>query len=249
MSHCDAIVSRRVIRCLDLWRPARRQACRTAGLAFEARSMAAIFCGFLFTAAAHAQDFQWWSEFDLAGSTRTVDVLAPFLARLDPSALNPQLVATGVTADLRVSRHFTLTGGYLFAGLPQRGHLHVDIPLVAASTTVRVGRLVIADRNRLERLIGFGASPVRYRNRVFIDLPLGEEGRWHMFGDNEVFFDLAASRWSQNRFQVGGGARVGPGVSLDVFYLRRTLIGGAPDTHVLGTTVKVVLRRVREEGR
>jgi hypothetical protein len=211
--------------------------------------MVAIFFGFLFTAAAHAQDFQWWSEFDLAGSTGAVDFLAPFLARLDPSTPNPQLVGTGVTADLRVSRHFTLTGGYLFAGLPQRRHLHVHIPLVAASITVRAGRLVIADRNRVERLIGYGASPVRYRNRVFIDLPLGKEGRWHMFGDNEAFFDVGASRWSQNRFQLGAGTRVGPGVSLDVFYLRRTLIGGAPDTHALGTTVKVVLKRFREEGR
>jgi hypothetical protein len=141
-----------------------------------------------------------------------------------------------------LSRYFRLTGGYLFADLPQRAHLHVHIPLIAVSTTVRVRRLVIADRNRLEKLNGFGASPVRYRNRVFVDLPLGGGGRWHMFGDDEAFFDTFVSRWSQNRLQVGGGTRVAPDVSLDLFYLRRTLTGGAPGTHVLGTTVRVMLR-------
>jgi len=228
---------------------ARMPVCRSLLIRFELPCAVATFCGFLFTAAACGQDFQWWSEFDLEGSTRTVDVVAPFLARVDPSSPSFQLVATGVTTDVRLSRLFTLTGGYLFADLPQRAHLHVHIPLAAVSTTIRVRRLVMADRNRVEQLVGLGASPVRFRNRVVVDLALGEQGSWHMFSGDEVFFDVATSRWSQNRFQVGGRTRLSPGVSLDFFYLRRTLSGVAPDTHVLGTTVRVMLRPFHEEER
>src|SRR5215831_4298990 len=123
MSHDDLKASRStdVVPALT----ARMPVCRSVRIRFELPCAVATFCGFLFTADAYGQDFQWWSEFDLEGSTRTVDVVAPFLVRLDPNRPNLQLVATGVTADVRLSRLFTLTGGYLFADLPQRAHLHV----------------------------------------------------------------------------------------------------------------------------
>ena len=134
------------------------------------------------------------------------------------------------------------TGGYLFADLPQRAQSHVHLPLVAVTTTFRVGPLTIADRNRVEKLIGYGVSPVRYRNRVFAGLPLRRHGGWHLFGDDEAFFDTSVSSWTQNRLQLGGGARLNSRVSLDVFFLQRRVAGGAARTNVLGTTVKVALK-------
>ena len=206
-----------------------------------------LCCLFLLASTAHAQSLQSWTELDLTGSSRFVDFTAPLLARLDSKLPNPQLTGGGIMADLRVASHLTLTAGYLFADLPQRGPLHVHIPLIALSLTSRAGRVRIADRNRFEQLIGFGTSPVRYRNRVLVDVPLGENGRWHAFGDDELFVDLSASNWSQNRLQLGGGAQVHDRLSVDLFYLLRSVHGAFSNTQVFGTTLRLMLTPPRKD--
>src|SRR5258708_39431026 len=87
--------------------------------------------------AARAQPFQSWNEVDLAGSWRSVDFMIPLLARVDTHLPNPQLAATGITAELPLGWHLQLTGGYLFADLPQRSE-QVHVPLVALSATFRL---------------------------------------------------------------------------------------------------------------
>jgi hypothetical protein len=211
------------------------------------RSAAVLFCWFSLATPARAQNFQGWNEVDLTASSRRVAFLVPLLARTDTRLPNPQLAATGITADISLPWHLTLTGGYLFADLPERSQL-VHVPLMAVSKTFRTRRLVFADRNRFEKLIGIGTAPIRYRNRFLVDLPLGARNRWHLFANDEVFFDLTASRWNQNRFQIGGGARLNRRLSLDVYYLERNLSGGAP-TRVLGTTLKVTLTAKDERAR
>jgi Protein of unknown function (DUF2490) len=204
------------------------------------RTLAALFWLMLMTALGRAQDFQSWNEVDLTASWDKADILVPTLVRNDSSLPNPQLVATGVIADLSLPRYVTLTGGYLFADLPQRSQA-VHVPLVAVSLSSRVRRFTFEDRNRFEKLIGFGESPVRYRNRALVDRPFGEDGRWHVFVSDEIFVDLSAGQWNQNRFQVGGGARVGPRSTVDVYYLLRNASGSASLTHVVGITLKVEL--------
>ncbi len=192
-----------------------------------------------------AQDFQSWSELDLTASYKGVDFLVPLLARNDSRLPNPQLAAIGVTADFRLPRHLTLTGGYLFAVAPQRS-LDVHLPLVAITPTFRFRRVVLADRNRFEKLIGFGNCPVRYRNRLLLDFPFGVKESWHGFASDEVLFNLSDRTWNQNRLQVGGGRQLTTHVLLDLYYLRRNLSGGAPAQNVLGTTVKISLRSRKE---
>jgi hypothetical protein len=204
------------------------------------RSAAVLFCVFILTALAGAQDFQLWDEVDLTASWRNVDFLVPVLARTDTRLPNPQLAATGIMADFRLPWRLTLTGGYLFADLPQRSD-KVNLPLIALSKMFHVGRLAIADRNRFEKLIGFPTSPVRYRNRLMVDRPFGAYDLWHLFADDEVFFNLSNSSWNQNRFQTGGGARLNRRLFLDVYYLQRNPSGGAPTTRVLGTALRVTL--------
>jgi hypothetical protein len=62
---------------------------------------------------------------------------------------------------------------------------------------------------------------VRYRNRFLVDRTIGRSERWHAFVDDEIIFNLSAGSWNQNRFQLGGGTRFTPRLSLDVYYLRR----------------------------
>lgn len=192
-----------------------------------------------------AQDFQSWNEVDLTARWKGVDFLVPLLARIDSRLPNPQLAATGITADFRLAWHFTLTGGYLFAIIPTRS-LDVHLPLVAITSTFRFRRFVLADRNRFEQLVGYRNSPVRYRNRLLVDYPFGAMERWHAFADDEVLFNLTDWNWNQNRLQLGGGRQLTSRLSLDIYYLRRNLSGGFPTQNVLGTTLRIGLRRPKE---
>jgi len=204
------------------------------------RPAAAFLCSFILATLARAQAFQQWNEVDLTASWGKFDLLAPVLARTDSHLPNPQLAATGILADYPLPWHLTVTGGYLFADLPQRSD-RVQLPLLALSKSFHLGQLVVTDRNRFEKLVGFGTSPIRYRNRLWLDRPLGAGDRWHVFAVDEVFFDLSAARWNQNRFQTGGGARMNRRLFLDVYYLQKNPSGGAPTTRVLGTVLTVKL--------
>jgi hypothetical protein len=194
----------------------------------------------LLVSAARAQDFQTWNEVDLVASWRRVDLTVPLLARVDSNLPNPQLAATGIVADLPLRSHLILTVGYLFADLPQRSEF-VHLPLVAVSPIFRLRQITISDRNRFEKLVGFANSPVRYRNRLLVDLPLDTRHRWHFFADDEVIFNLSARAWNQNRFQIGAGPRLNPRLSLDLYYLERSVNGGT-ETHVVGTNCTITVK-------
>ncbi len=202
---------------------------------------AAVFlCVWVWACLAHAQNFQLWDEVDLTASAGKVDFLIPLLARTDTNLPNPQLAATGIVADFAMPRHLTFTAGYLFADLPQRS-TKVHVPLVAVSKTFHWGPLTVVDRNRFEQLFGYGVSPVRYRNRLLADYAFGVQRRWHIFADDELFSDLTAVAWNQNRFRSGAGARLSRRLLLDLYYLQRNPSGGTPVTRVLGTTLTVKL--------
>jgi hypothetical protein len=191
--------------------------------------------------ASRAQELQSWNEVDLSASWRHVDFLAPFVERTEPGLPNPELAATGLTADLSLGWGLTLTPGYLFAYLPQAND-RVHLPLLALTATTHLRHLTLANRNRLEKLSGYRGNPVRYRNRLLLDRPLGSDGRTHAFLDDEVFFNLSAANFNQNRLQTGAGIHLDPRMLLDLYYLQRNPASG-PATYVLGVTLKVSLTR------
>ncbi len=195
-----------------------------------------------FCSLARAQSFWIWNEADITAASPSVRVVVPLVDRIAPSAANPQFLAAGVTADVRLPAGTAVTVGYLFVDLPQRQQSAVHVPLLAISNAVRLGRLMVADRNRIEKLIGLGPSPIRYRNRLSLDCPLGTSNSRHVFTDEEVFFDAAASEWTQSRFRIGAGRALGSTLALDVFYLQQGIRGRTPN-HVLGTTLKVAVRK------
>lgn len=186
-----------------------------------------------------AQDFQNWNEIDLTASWKKIDLLAPLVARTDPSKPNPQFAATGVLALIPLARHFQLVGGYLFADLPQNSQC-AHVPVVAVAASLHARHLTLVEQNRFEKLFDYGAEPVRYRNLMLADVPF-ERKQWHCFVSDEVFFDLSNSSWNQNRFQAGAGRRLSPRLRLDLYYLRRNASGGAAPANVLGTILTVRL--------
>jgi hypothetical protein len=205
------------------------------------RLAAALLFLRLFPGLAGAQDFQQWNEVDVTASWPRVNFLVPFVARTDAHLANPQLAATGIIASFPLSKHLTLTGGYLFADLPQIPD-QAHVPLVALLTSLKLKRFTLGDQNRFEKLVGYKDSPVRYRNWILADRPIGETGNWHFFCNDEVFFNLTDGNWNQNRFKAGGGARLSRRLFLDLYYLQRNSPGGAASAHVLGTDLTVKLR-------
>jgi hypothetical protein len=204
------------------------------------RSIPALLVFFLLANSSHAQDFQQWNEVDLTANFHKIDFLVPLLARTDTNLPNPVLAATGLTADLPLPAHLTLTVGYLFADLPQPS-LQVHVPLLALTPTFRLGRFTLTDRNRFEKLLGYPTSPVRYRNRIFLDRPLGSRNRYHLFADDEALWNLTALNWNQNRLQLGAGARLTRRLALDLYYLQRNAPAPSPTIHALGATLRVAL--------
>ena len=202
-------------------------------------------CG-LMGPVAKAQTVQSWNEVDLAANWNRASFTLPMVIRLDTQLANPQLAATGVLVDLPVARHFTITPGYLFADLPQNS-TQVHVPLLAGSVVWQAGKFSLADRNRVEKLYGYGTEPVRYRNRILVDRPFGLSHRWHAFASDEVFWNLSNATWNQNRLQLGGGVRLSRAAFLDMYYLQRDASGGAVETRALGTTLRILLRPARGE--
>jgi hypothetical protein len=191
------------------------------------------------TALAKAQDFQSWNEVDVVANWRHGDFLVPFLARTDTAKPNPQLAATGVVANLKFRWGLTLTAGYLYADLPQAGY-KVQLPLVMVTEKIRLGRVVLADGNRFEKLFGYPKEPVRYRNLVLVDCPVGRSVRAHAFVGDEVFFDLSVGDYNQNRFQTGVGVHLNRRLLLDLYYLQKDPVGSTT-IHALGSRLTVDL--------
>ena len=227
------------------------------GLSLESSSPRAFFtimptllsvlvASLCFSTVARAQGFQIWNEEDITAVFGRSSVTVNLVDRIVPRLANPQFLAAGLMTDVRLPAHTVLSVGYLVVDLPQRQPSVVRVPLVALSGAVRIRRLTLADRNRVEQLVGLGSSPVRYRNRLSLDWSPGIPNPPHVFADQEVFFITSESGWNQNRVRIGSGWAMRPTLMLDVFYLQQNVRGRARG-QVLGTTLKVALAEHQRE--
>jgi len=160
--------------------------------------------GMLGISRGRAQDLQTWNEIDVVGNWRKIDLTLPLVTRLDFRQSTPQLFAVGGLADIHLFADTVLTGGYLFVDLPTHNS-EVHAPVISVSEKIRLGRLILSDRNQFERLVdlgrlgvhsGLGSSPVRYRNRFLIDESLARPLGGHLFAEEEAFYDFEVSHWN-----------------------------------------------------
>ncbi len=199
-----------------------------------------------------AAEVEMWNEVDISARlTDRLTVTAPVVVRDSFSLSNPQLDGGGPIFDFALNKSLSVTAGYLFVSVPNAGRgYNVNVPLAAVTFVHRLGRVRIADRNRAEYLSGFIYNPIRYRNKLTIDFPLGARGYWTPFLSDEAFYDFSQSAWSQNRFQVGVGRRFSPALRLDAYFLQRSnLLASAGNSHAIGVTLEIsVGHRPKEEG-
>jgi hypothetical protein len=189
------------------------------------------------------QSHQWWPEADLSIKVGRLHLLAPMLVRLDTGLPNPQFVATGLIASYRLSRNWSVSGGYLYADLPQNS-LNAHVPLGAVTGELHPGRLKLADTNRFERLLAYPTEPYRYRNRAMAEYAFGNARATHVYAANEYFYNLTSGGWNQNRVQGGIGQDMGR-LRVDGYFLEKSAPGGK-ETAVIGTVLTV---RVGKMGR
>ena len=159
---------------------------------------------------------------------------------------NPQLAGLGPVFDVSVAKFVIVTGGYLFVTLPKTGPGYsVHVPLAAVTLRQTWHHLRISDRNRAEALIGIPHSPIRYRNKLAVDLGL-PSSRVNPFISDEVFYDFEQSAWTQNRLAVGAGIRLNPRLGLDLYYLERSAHKTLPSSvHALGLTLEIHIKTLK----
>jgi hypothetical protein len=213
------------------------------------RSMAAatVF-GFIFSYASTLNgqtrpgtDVEVWNEIDISSPlARGVTLTVPVVVRDSTSLANPQLFGFGPLVDFAALKHLTMTAGYLFVSLPETGTgYNVNVPLAAMTLKAKLARLKMSDRSRAEELIGLPQNPIRYRNKLILDLPFDSE-RWQPFLSDEVFYDFSKSAWTQNRFQAGLGRELSPRLRVDLFYMERNARQSNPTaSHIVGTTLQI----------
>jgi hypothetical protein len=205
----------------------------------------------IISAHAATTDVESWNEVDVSAPlSARATLTVPFVIRDSFQLPNPQLAGLGPIVDLSVEKHLTVTAGYLFVALPQTGPgYYVHVPLAAVTLREDFGHFRLQDRNRAEGLIGIPNSPIRYRNKLVVDLPSPSE-RWLPFLSDEAFYDFSQSLWSQNRFQAGLGRQINEQLRLDVFYLERDAHKSHPSaTHAIGVTLEVRLTaKTRRKG-
>ena len=83
---------------------------------------------------------------------------------------------------------------------------------------------------------------MRYRNLLLLDQSFRRDSHWHAFVDDEVFINLSADNFNQNRFQIGGGLHLYRRCQLDLYYLQKNP-GSGRATHVVGTILTIKLNR------
>ncbi len=195
----------------------------------------------LVTKSAQGADVQMWNEVDLSASLMSrINITIPLVIRDSFNLANPQLYGAGAIVDVALTKYLSISGGYLFVGLPHIGPgYNVNVPLAALTLHHRIGRFRVGDRNRWEQLRGLPGSPVRYRNKLLLDLPL-DSGRWTPFVSDEMFWDDSQSAWTQNRFEVGVGRELTARLRLDSFFLERTdLEKSANNVHAIGLALEI----------
>ena len=196
-----------------------------------------------FSSQAASSDIEMWNEVDISAKlTERATLTVPFVIRDSFTLPDPQLGGFGPVLDFELEKHVTVTAGYLYVRLPHTGPgFTANVPLAAVTLRQALGAFRLQDRNRAEGLIGIPNNPIRYRNKLILDLS-SPNARWLPFISDEVFYDFSQSRWTQNRFQVGIGRQLSNQLRLDGFYLERSVHKTDPTaTHALGVTLEVRL--------
>jgi hypothetical protein len=194
-----------------------------------------------------ATDWQVWSEVDvIAQLSDRLNVTVPLVIRDSFGLANPQLAGLGPVFDFSLTRFISVSGGYLFVSLPEIGPGYaVHVPLAAITLREAWRRFHFSDRNRAERLIGLPGSPIRYRNKLAIERPVGS-GRFTPFVSDEVFYDFTQSEWTQNRLEIGVGTRLNRPLKLDTYYLEHSAHKSRPlSVHAIGVTLEIQIAKVK----
>jgi hypothetical protein len=207
----------------------------------------AIFAASPAVAADLAANPQFWGELDVSADLAPDWRLTALSVAREGDALpDPTLWGGGAILDRRFGDLTVSLGDLAVAvrGPVSGASLDVDVPLAAVSYARRIGGFEVADRNRIEDLIGVPGDPWRYRNRLSVERPVSGLGPLSsIFASEEVFYDLQAHDWSRSRAQIGVAIAAAPHTELRLFYLRQDDRSGLPRAvNALGVTLAFDLR-------
>jgi hypothetical protein len=190
-------------------------------------------------------DTQWWQELDLAGSLSDPwSYLVTGFTRFSDNDPNPALTGGGGFVTYTQGA-FGYTLGYLHAQvkLPSSGgKIDADLPIAALTGTLHLEQVTVADRLRLEDLIGVPGDPWRYRNLLSVAVePRGLSAIKSWGVTDEVFIDMTSGRLSRNRLLAGPVFALSRHVDLSCDYLNERDVRSLPG-RIQGAFLDVTLR-------
>jgi hypothetical protein len=192
-------------------------------------------------------DNQFWSEVQVAVPiTKNIDfnVLGTLRLGRDISHAVDERIGTGFT--FRVGPHVQIAPNYLYISTQPIRNRRAWESRLSLPVTLRfnVEKFRLSDRNMFERRIRDpGISSTRYRNRFFVEHPVGPS-KWglSLFVGDEVFYDWSVDRWVRNRFAAGGTRVFNEHFTQDFYYLRQNDGVSIPgDLNVIGTILRIKL--------
>ena len=177
-------------------------------------------------------DSQWWQEFDLAGTMGDRwSYLVSGFSRFSDNNPNPALTGEGAFVTYTQGAVGS-TLGYLHAQLKlssSGNKIDADIPIAAVTGTLHLNQVTIADRVRVEDLIGVPGNPWRYRDLLFLGVqPPGPTFIKSWGISDEVFIDMTSGRLSRNRLLAGPVIALSRHADLSLDYLNERDIGRLP---------------------
>jgi hypothetical protein len=190
-------------------------------------------------------DTQWWQELDLAGSlSDPLSYLVSGFTRFSDKDPNPALTGGGGFVTYTQGA-FGYSLGYLHAQvkLPSSGgKIGANLPLAALTGTLHLEQVTVADRLRIEDLIGVPGDPWRYRNLLFAGVEPGSWSPIKSWGvSDEVFIDMTSGRLSRNRLLAGPVFALSRHVELSCDYLNERDVRSLPG-RIQGAFLDVTLR-------
>ena len=194
---------------------------------------------------ASESDTQWWQDLDLAGSMGTQwSYLVAGFSRFSENDPNPALRGGGAFVTYtQGALGYTL--GYLHADvrLPSSGsQIEANLPIAAVTGTLHLAQVTVADRLRIEDLIGVPGDPWRYRNLLFVGVAPRRSTIVKSWGiTDEVFIDMTSGRLSRNRLLAGPVLSLSRRIEVSFDYLNERDVGTLPG-RIQGAFLDMTLR-------
>jgi len=192
-------------------------------------------------------DWQYWSKFALEANyieDLTLKVGGELRLRDDFSELALANVETILLYQPIKYLEFGPLYKFESAKSPSGKRIHENRYGIEATGKVRLWKLGLSDRNRVEYRNKSGDDSWRYRNRIQLTYPINiRKIRLTPYASEELFYDEEVQELNQNRVTLGFSVRLYQYLGIQLYYRLQSRRQNSSwnHNHILGTALKIYL--------